>query len=55
MLEVAGKPVPLVQGQAVFVPAGARHQFTAYEGMSVLVIFARQWRLAPAGRERTSP
>jgi len=55
VLEVAGKPVPLVQGQAVFVPAGARHQFTAYEGMSVLVIFARQWRLAPADRERGSP
>ena len=55
VLEVEGKPVPLEQGQAVFVPAGTLHQFTAYEGMSVLVIFARQWRLAPAARERGSP
>lgn len=55
VLEVEGKPVPLEQGQAVFVPAGTPHQFTAYEGMSVLVIFARQWRLAPVDRERGSP
>lgn len=55
VLEVEGKPVPLEQGQSVFVPAGTLHQFTAYEGMSVLVIFARQWRLAPAGPERGSP
>ena len=39
-----GKPVPLTRGEAAFVPAGARHAFTGYEGLSVLVIFARQWR-----------
>jgi mannose-6-phosphate isomerase-like protein (cupin superfamily) len=49
VLDVEGKPVPLERGQAVFVPAGARHQFTAYEQMSVLVIFARRWRI-DAGR-----
>lgn len=50
VLEVEGKPVPLTRGQAVFVPSGARHAFTGYEGLSVLVIFARQWRLErPAG------
>ena len=40
-LEVEGRPVPLEQGQAVFVPARAEHRFTGYEGLSVLVIFAR--------------
>ena len=50
VLEVEGKPVPLEKGGAVFVPAGARHAFTGYEGLSVLVIFARQWRLErPSG------
>jgi mannose-6-phosphate isomerase-like protein (cupin superfamily) len=47
MLDIEGQPVPLEQGQAIFVPAGARHQFTGYEHLSVLVVFARQWRLAP--------
>ena len=32
----------MTQGQAVFVPAGAAHQFTGYEGLSVLVVFARR-------------
>jgi mannose-6-phosphate isomerase-like protein (cupin superfamily) len=41
VLEIEGQPVPLVHGQAVFVPAGADHRFTAYENLSVLVIFAR--------------
>jgi mannose-6-phosphate isomerase-like protein (cupin superfamily) len=51
VLEVEGKPVGLERGQAIFVPAGARHAFTGYEGMSVLVIFARRWRLEqPAGK-----
>jgi mannose-6-phosphate isomerase-like protein (cupin superfamily) len=50
VLEVEGKPVPLTRGQAAFVPAGARHAFTGYEGLSVLVIFARQRRPErPAG------
>ena len=41
-LTVEGKAIALTQGQAVFVPAGAAHQFTGYEGLSVLVVFARQ-------------
>ena len=41
-LTVEGKAIPVTQGQAVFVPAGAVHQFTGYEGLSVLVVFARQ-------------
>ena len=41
VLDIEGKATPVVQGQAIFVPAHARHQFTAYEGLSVLVIFAR--------------
>jgi mannose-6-phosphate isomerase-like protein (cupin superfamily) len=45
VLDVEGTQVPLEHGQAVFVPAGARHQFTAYDHLSVLVIFARRWRL----------
>ena len=54
VLEVEGKPVPLETGQAVFVPAGAHHGFTAYEHMSVLVIFPRRWRIDgdPERRER---
>jgi mannose-6-phosphate isomerase-like protein (cupin superfamily) len=48
-LEVEGRPAPLERGQAVFVPAGAHHLFTAYEQLSVLVIFARRWRI-DAGR-----
>jgi mannose-6-phosphate isomerase-like protein (cupin superfamily) len=45
VLEVEGTPVPLETGQAVFVPAGARHGFTAYEQLSVLVMFARRGRI----------
>lgn len=41
-LTVEGKEIPLTAGNAVFVPAGAEHQFTGYEGLSVLVVFARQ-------------
>ena len=41
VLEVEGRSVPVSVGQAAFVPAGADHRFTAYEGLSVLVIFAR--------------
>ena len=40
-LEVAGEPVPLGEGDAVFVEAGAEHRFTAYERLSVLVLFDR--------------
>jgi mannose-6-phosphate isomerase-like protein (cupin superfamily) len=38
-LQVAGEAVDLTRGQAAFVPAGADHHFTGYEGLSVLVIF----------------
>src|SRR5712691_11708204 len=38
-LEVAGKPVELHPGNAVFVAAGAEHRFTGYEELSVLVVF----------------
>jgi mannose-6-phosphate isomerase-like protein (cupin superfamily) len=41
VLMIEGKPVPVRPGQAVFVPTGADHQFTAYEGLSLLVIFTR--------------
>jgi mannose-6-phosphate isomerase-like protein (cupin superfamily) len=49
VLEVEGVAVPLEVGQAVFVPAGANHGFTAYEHMSVLVIFARTHAAEPVG------
>jgi mannose-6-phosphate isomerase-like protein (cupin superfamily) len=41
VLTVEGEAVAVEPGQAVFVPAGADHRFTAYEGLSVLVVFAR--------------
>jgi mannose-6-phosphate isomerase-like protein (cupin superfamily) len=40
VLTIEGEAVPVGEGQAIFVPAGAEHQFTGYEGLSVLVIFA---------------
>jgi mannose-6-phosphate isomerase-like protein (cupin superfamily) len=42
VLEVEGKEVPLQEGHAVFVPAGAEHRFVGYEQLSVLVIFERR-------------
>jgi mannose-6-phosphate isomerase-like protein (cupin superfamily) len=42
VLEIEGKPVELREGHAVFVPAGAEHQFTGYEHLTVLVIFERR-------------
>jgi mannose-6-phosphate isomerase-like protein (cupin superfamily) len=45
VLEVEGESVPVGEGDAAFVPAGADHRFTAYEHLSVLVIFDRR----PAG------
>jgi len=42
VLEIEGTPVPLEQGQGVFVPAGAHHVFTAYERLSLLVLFHRR-------------
>jgi mannose-6-phosphate isomerase-like protein (cupin superfamily) len=45
VLQVEGTSVPVKEGTAVFVEAGADHRFTAYEHLSVLVIFERK----PAG------
>ena len=45
VLQVEGDEVPVREGSAVFVEAGADHRFTAYEQLSVLVIFERK----PAG------
>ena len=39
VLEVEGEQVPLRQGEGTFVAAGVDHRFTAYEQLSVLVIF----------------
>jgi mannose-6-phosphate isomerase-like protein (cupin superfamily) len=41
ILEVEGEKVPVREGEAIFVEAGADHRFTAYESLSVLVVFAR--------------
>jgi mannose-6-phosphate isomerase-like protein (cupin superfamily) len=41
VLEVEGVETPVREGTSVFVEAGADHRFTGYEGLSVLVIFAR--------------
>src|SRR5215468_4046826 len=41
VLEVLGESVPVREGDAVFVEAGAEHRFTAYEQLAVLVIFER--------------
>ena len=38
-LEVEGETVRLHEGDAAFVPAGADHRFSGYEGLSVLVVF----------------
>ena len=51
VLNVEGEAIPVAQGQSVFVPAGAVHQFTAYEGLSVLVIFARAGTAEAAARD----
>jgi mannose-6-phosphate isomerase-like protein (cupin superfamily) len=40
-LDVAGRPVELREGHAVFVPAGTEHRFSGYEQLTVLVIFER--------------
>ena len=52
MLEVEGESIPVEEGQAIFVPAGANHQFTGYEGLSVLVLFART---SESGENRSTP
>ena len=55
VLEIEGRSVALEQGQAAFVPAGADHRFTAYEHLSVLVVFARRQPSAPPESERRAP
>jgi mannose-6-phosphate isomerase-like protein (cupin superfamily) len=45
VLQVEGEEVPVHEGSAVFVQAGADHRFSAYEHLSVLVIFEH----TPAG------
>jgi mannose-6-phosphate isomerase-like protein (cupin superfamily) len=42
VLQVEGQDVPVREGSAVFVEARADHRFTAYEHLSVLVIFDRK-------------
>jgi len=42
VLEVEGEEAAVREGSAVFVAAGADHRFTAYEHLSVLVIFERK-------------
>ena len=42
VLQVAGKGIAVRRGEALFVEAGAEHKFTAYESLSVLVVFARK-------------
>jgi len=42
VLEIEGESVPVREGTAVFVEAGADHRFTAYEHLSVLVLFERK-------------
>jgi mannose-6-phosphate isomerase-like protein (cupin superfamily) len=49
ILEVEGASVPVEEGTAVFVEAGADHRFTAYEHLSVLVIFERRAPSSNAG------
>jgi mannose-6-phosphate isomerase-like protein (cupin superfamily) len=51
-LAIEGDSVGLREGQAAFVPAGADHRFTGYEGLSVLVIFARQKERTPVHERR---
>ena len=42
VLQVEGEEVLVREGSAVFVEAGAEHRFTAYEHLSLLVVFERK-------------
>ena len=42
VLEVEGEQHSIAVGHSIFVPAGAEHRFSAYEQLSVLVVFARR-------------
>lgn len=46
-LTVEGDTVAVQEGQAAFVPAGAEHRFTGYEGLSLLVVLARRQEETP--------
>ncbi len=46
-LTVEGDTVAVHEGQAAFVPAGADHQFTGYEGLSLLVVLVRRHEETP--------
>ena len=41
VLQVEDAEIPVKEGDAVFVEAGADHRFTAYEQLAVLVMFER--------------
>jgi mannose-6-phosphate isomerase-like protein (cupin superfamily) len=47
VLGVEHEQVPVSEGTAVFVEAGADHRFTAYEHLAVLVIFERRSAVNP--------
>jgi mannose-6-phosphate isomerase-like protein (cupin superfamily) len=42
VLQVEGEDVPVQEGGAVFVEAGADHRFSAYEHLALLVLFERK-------------
>jgi mannose-6-phosphate isomerase-like protein (cupin superfamily) len=42
VLEVEGEQVAVGEGQGIFVPAYAEHRFSAYESLTVLVVFDRR-------------
>jgi mannose-6-phosphate isomerase-like protein (cupin superfamily) len=44
VLDVEGEQVPMQEGSAVFVEAGAEHRFSAYEQLALLVMFERKPR-----------
>jgi mannose-6-phosphate isomerase-like protein (cupin superfamily) len=44
VLDLQGKRIDVRPGQAVFVPAGARHHFRDYEQLSVLIVLDRRPR-----------
>jgi mannose-6-phosphate isomerase-like protein (cupin superfamily) len=55
-LTVEGESMRLQEGQAAFVPAGADHRFTGYEGLSVLVVFSRRdGHAASSGEQQPAP
>lgn len=41
VLDVEGEQVPVHEGGAVFVEAGAQHRFSGYEHLALLVLFER--------------